>query len=81
EKYVPEFRSLYANLDWQMFPKITRVYDNSKARQLLGWEPKYDFRSALAALAQGIDYRSSLTHQVAPKRYHQETFDDGPYPV
>ncbi|MEL6660022.1 MAG: NAD(P)-dependent oxidoreductase [Bacteroidota bacterium] len=81
EKYVPGFRSLYAKLDWQMFPKITRVYDNTKARQLLGWEPKYDFRSALAALSKGTDYRSPLTYQVAPKRYHQETFDDGPYPV
>ncbi|MEL7424960.1 MAG: NAD(P)-dependent oxidoreductase [Bacteroidota bacterium] len=81
EKYAPEFRNLYAELDWQMFPQITRVYDNTKARQLLGWQPKYDFRSAIADLAKGTDYRSPLTHAVAPKRYHRKTFEEGPYPV
>ena len=81
EQYAPAFRGIYQQLGWQMFPRITRVYDNTKARELLGWKPQFDFHSALAALAKGEDYRSPLTSMVTAKRYHKQTFDRGPYPV
>lgn len=80
-KYAPSFPELYEQLNWQMFPTISRVYVNDKARRELGWEPKYDFFSALTALAQGQPYQSPLSFQVEPKRYHDEEFEDGPYPV
>lgn len=81
QKYVPSFPAIFQQLDWKMFPQITRVYVNDKARRELNWMPKYDFASALEALAAGKPYQSPLTFQVSPKRYHEEEFQDGPYPV
>ncbi len=80
-KYVPSFPEIFQQLNWQMFPNITRVYVNEKARRELNWKPKYDFAAALNALVKGEPYQSPLTFQVAPKRYHDEKFSDGPYPV
>ena len=81
ERYVPTYADLYASKRWKMFPTLGRVYDNSRARNLLGWEPKYTFANAIDMLIQGADYRSELTHKIGRKGYHEIKFDDGPYPV
>jgi len=81
ERYVPEYVEYYANKQWKMFPAIDRVYDNTRARDRLGWEPKYTFASSLELLIRGADYRSELTHLVGIKGYHDKKYDDGPYPV
>ena len=64
-----------------MFPKIDRVYVNEKARQELGWEPKYDFQYVLNCLKENKDFRSNLTFELGIKGYHEENFEEGPYPV
>ena len=79
--YYPSFKAIYGQLNWRMFPAIGRVYRNDKAVRELDWKPKYDFGYALQQLAAGQEYRSPLTFQVAEKRYHKQSFDDGPYPV
>ena len=56
---------------WRMLPTLDRVYDNERARRLLGWRPLYDFRSALAALADGRDWCSPLTREIGSKGYHR----------
>jgi UDP-glucose 4-epimerase len=71
ERRVPEFPAVYAARGWKMLPALDRVYDNQRARQLLGWRPKHDFRSALAAVASGGDWRSPLARQVGAKGYHR----------
>lgn len=81
QQRVPESTTIYEGFNWQMFPRIGRVYVNEKARQELDWQPKYDFRYALQCLSSGKDYRSPLTLQISPKRYHNTNFTDGPYPV
>ena len=78
---VPEYVEEYARRGWRMFPALDRVYDNQRARELLGWQPEYDFQGAIRALAEGQDYRSELTRAVGPKRYHETVFEEGPYPV
>ncbi|MEM7280059.1 MAG: NAD(P)-dependent oxidoreductase [Pseudomonadota bacterium] len=80
-KYCPEYLDLYARKDWKMFPTLGRVYDNSHARQRLGWEPQYTFDNCIRMLSEGADYRSELTHQIGRKGYHDQVFEDGPYPV
>ena len=77
----PEFAELYAQKGWKMFPKIDRVYVNEKARNELGWNPKYDFRHVLDCLKKGKDFRSTLSKNVGIKGYHDEYFEEGPYPV
>jgi len=71
ERRVPEFPAVYAARGWKMLPALDRVYDNERARRLLGWRPRHDFRSALAAVASGGDWRSPLAREVGAKGYHR----------
>ncbi|WP_274629502.1 NAD-dependent epimerase/dehydratase family protein [Arvimicrobium flavum] len=81
EPLFPGSSALYAARGWTMFSSIDRVYVNARARQDLGWAPRYDFGHALQCLRQGRDFRSPLAREVGSKGYHQETFAEGPYPV
>jgi UDP-glucose 4-epimerase len=76
-RHVPEYTELYGRLGWRMFPTIERVYDNARAREDLGWAPRYDFRHALTRIAAGLPGRSDLATAVGAKGYHAET--TGPY--
>jgi nucleoside-diphosphate-sugar epimerase len=78
---VPGYEVDYARLGWRMFPSIGRVYVNRRAREELGWQPRYDFKSILNRLATGDDPWSPLARAIGSKRYHAEVFADGPYPV
>jgi nucleoside-diphosphate-sugar epimerase len=81
EKLYPDFKKLFERKGWKMLRKIDRVYVNVKARNELGWTPKYDFGYILNCLRLDKDFRSNLTLKVGVKGYHSETFDEGPYPV
>lgn len=76
-RLVPEYESTYARRGWRMLPSIDRVYDNARARSVLGWQPRYDFRAVIGR----DDIRSPLARLVGSKGYHAEVFTDGPYPV
>jgi UDP-glucose 4-epimerase len=79
-RLFPErFDAVYGARGWRMFPSIERVYDNARARADLGWAPRYDFGTALAALAAGEEWRSPLALAVGAKGYHSES--TGPYTV
>lgn len=81
KRVVPEFEAEYARRRWKMFPTIERVYDNARARAELGWRPKYHFRRVVRSLAAGEDPRSPLARAIGSKGYHDEVFEDGPFPV
>jgi len=68
---VPEYSSIYSERGWKMLPALDRVYVNQRARELLGWRPRYDFRRALRAVAGGADWRSPLASEVGSKGYHR----------
>jgi UDP-glucose 4-epimerase len=70
-RLFPDYEALYAERGWSMFPSIDRVYDNTRAREELGWSPRYDFRHALDRLAAGEEPRSELAVTVGMKGYHQ----------
>ena len=78
---VPGYEAEYARLGWRMFPSIGRVYINQRAREELGWQPRYDFKSILDRLAAGDDLRSPLARAIGSKGYHAAVFTDGPYPI
>ncbi len=78
---VPAYEAEYQRRGWRMFPTIGRVYVNERARQELGWQPKYDFAHVVARLKAGDDFRSPLARLIGSKGYHAEVFSDGPYPV
>ena len=70
-KYFPGYPEIYARLGWKMLPTLDRVYDNARAREWLGWRPKYDFAHALRCVAAGKDYRSPITSSIGSKGYHR----------
>lgn len=81
ERYFPDYTAEYERRGWKMFPRIERVYDNARAREALGWQPRYDFRKILGLLREGRSHRSELAQVVGSKGYHDESFEAGPYPV
>ncbi len=72
-RLYPQYEGIYAERGWQMFPSIDRIYVNEKARQDLGWKPRWDFGYALKRLAAGEDPRSELARTIGAKGYHAET--------
>ena len=78
---VPGYEAEYERRRWKMFPGIGRVYVNERARNELGWRPRYDFNHVISRLRADADPRSRLAGLVGSKGYHAEVFHDGPYPV
>ncbi|MEP7342158.1 MAG: NAD(P)-dependent oxidoreductase [Acidobacteriota bacterium] len=81
KRRVPDYEAEYARRGWKMFPSIERVYVNDRARNDLGWQPRYDFEHVLNSLKAGDDPRSPLARAIGAKGYHASKFADGPYPV
>jgi UDP-glucose 4-epimerase len=46
---VPSYQAEYERRGWKMFPSIERVYVNDRARNELGWRPRYDFEHSSTA--------------------------------
>jgi UDP-glucose 4-epimerase len=69
-RLFPAYEAVYGKRGWTMFESIERVYANQRARQELGWEPRYGFAQALRALAAGEDPRSQLARSIGAKGYH-----------
>jgi hypothetical protein len=46
-----------------MFPTVDRVYVNERARNELGWQPQYSFRSILNRLNAMPSIQRFDTHQ------------------
>jgi UDP-glucose 4-epimerase len=78
---VPDYEAEYARRGWRMHRTIDRVYDNTLARERLGWRPVYDFAHRLAKLRAGDDPRSPLARAIGIKGYHGDDYADGRYPV
>jgi UDP-glucose 4-epimerase len=81
KRYVPEYEDVYARRGWTAVRSIDRVYVNERARNDLGWQPRYDFAHAIRLLRAGEDYRSPLAQAVGSKGYHDKRFSVGPYPT
>jgi nucleoside-diphosphate-sugar epimerase len=80
-KLFPDYEKEYRRRGWKMFPAIDRVYVNRRAREELGWRPRFDFRHVLDHLQRREDIFSRLAREVGSKGYHAQDFEEGPYPV
>ncbi|MBS0582628.1 MAG: NAD(P)-dependent oxidoreductase [Proteobacteria bacterium] len=80
-RLFPAYAGEYARRGWRMFDEIDRVYVNDRARRELGWRPRYDFGYVLARLQANEDFRSPLAQAIGAKGYHEEIFEEGPFPV
>lgn len=69
---VPGWQAVYARHGWAPPVTLDRVYDNSAAREVLGWRPKTDFAAALARLEASGDLRSPLARTIGTKGYHRQ---------
>src|SRR5262245_7433922 len=78
---VPRYEGVYLQRGWSMFPDIDRVYVNERARNELGWRPRYDFAHVIDLVDAGEDPRSPLARTIGSKGYHAHAFAEGPYPV
>jgi nucleoside-diphosphate-sugar epimerase len=78
---VPGYEAEFERRGWRMFPSISRVYVNERARRDLGWRPNYDFGYVIQRLKANDDLRSPLARAIGSKGYHTESFGEGPYPV
>jgi len=76
-----DYEDVYQRQGWRMLPSIDRVYINQRARDELGWKPRFDFRKVLNSLKRGDDVFSPLARRVGSKGYHSQRFEEGPYPV
>lgn len=80
-RIFPDFVECYGQKGWSMFPKLDRVYVNTKARLELGWEPRYNFQHVLDSIKRDENFFSPLALQVGSKRYHDRDFEAGIYPA
>lgn len=69
-RLFPEQEAIYAARGWSMLASIERVYVNARARDELGWAPRYDFGHALGSLRGGKDPRSPLALTIGAQGYH-----------
>jgi UDP-glucose 4-epimerase len=70
---VPEYEAIFAAKGWTMLPTLDRVYDNERARTLLGWTPQHDFRSVVRRVSSGEDPLSRLAQLIGAKGYHRSS--------
>lgn len=76
-----DYQEVYAARGWTVPSTLDRIYSNEKARRVLGWTPEYSFDKALIALKNGQNPFSPLSCAVGAKGYHDQIFEDGPFPV
>jgi nucleoside-diphosphate-sugar epimerase len=76
---VPGWEAIYAQLGWQIPASIERVYDNTRARTDLGWQPRHDFAGVLVRARDTGEVQSELARAVGMKGYHDDS--EGIYPL
>lgn len=70
---VPGYEEVYAQRGWRMLDAIERVYVNGRAREVLGWAPRFDFAHAIDRLRVGQPWGSELARRVGAKGYRAES--------
>lgn len=67
----PDVDEVYAARGWTLPASLDRVYDNARARRVLGWQPRVDFRHVLDRVRAGGDVLGALAALVGAKGYHR----------
>jgi nucleoside-diphosphate-sugar epimerase len=69
---VPGWEAVYSRLGWRLPPTLDRVYDNSRARAELGWQPRHDFAAVLDRVAATGEVHSAFAREIGDKGYHRD---------
>ena len=80
-RLYPDYAAEYQRRGWRMFPRIDRVYVNDKAREALGWRPRYTFEHVLERVRAKQGVFSPLATTVGFKGYHDGRFAGDMYPT
>jgi UDP-glucose 4-epimerase len=70
---VPGAEAVLQARGWRLPDRLDRVYVNARAREQLGWRPRWDFAYAVERLAAGEPARSALAGTVGAKGYHAQS--------
>jgi nucleoside-diphosphate-sugar epimerase len=81
QEKAPEMAAAFQRAGWPLPPGLDRVYDSRKAQQALAWAPTQSAEAALKRFEESGDWRGPLALAVGKKPYHDQTFEDGPFPV
>ena len=81
QEKAPELAAAFDRAGWPLPEGLDRVYDSRKAQQALGWAPTHSAEAALKRFLDTGDWRGPLALAVGKKPYHDQTFEDGPFPV
>jgi UDP-glucose 4-epimerase len=71
-KRYADYEEEYSRRGWRMFDTLDRVYVN---------DPEFDFLTALNRIKRNESPFSPLRDMIGKKGYHDEIFEDGPFPV
>jgi nucleoside-diphosphate-sugar epimerase len=78
---VLNYEAEYRRRGWRMFPSIDRVYVNRRARDELGWQPRFDFHCIIARLRAGELVTSTLARArikgIPSRRVHRGSLSGG----
>lgn len=76
---APRAAEVWAQRGWRFPTRIDRVYDNSRARTELGWQPRYDL-AAIADMVAGEDtVLTPLARLVGSKEYIYSSYHRGAF--
>ena len=81
QERAPVLAEAFKAANWPLPQGLDRVYDSRRAQQALGWAPTYSAEAALQRFEETGDWREPLALAVGKKPYHDQTFEDGPFPV
>lgn len=70
DERVPEWAAVADTQGWTLPAGLDRVYDSRRARDVLGWRPRWDVHAVLAAVAGGAPVQTPLSRRVGAKGYH-----------
>lgn len=70
ERCVQGCGAMFQTKGWRFLDRVDRIYDSSRAENVLEWKPLYTFSSAVEKLTKGQEWRSELTNTVGKRGYH-----------
>jgi hypothetical protein len=66
---APRAAAVWEERGWRFPDRLDRVYVNARARQDLGWRPRFDLDAIAARVADGQPVQTPLSQLVGAKEY------------
>lgn len=76
---APRAAQVWARRGWRFPTRLDRVYDNTRAREELGWRPTYDLTTIADMVAADDTVRTPLARLVGSKEYVHSGYHRGTF--